>query len=183
MSKLISRRLATLLAALTAALALPATAAAVSPLPSTLGGVHGYTGLQGHSDHHFTAGELRTIARQSDIVVGLPNQIHSYGHTLRLYHAGIRFYVYQNGMFGQAQNCSSFPASWKLHDKAGHIIYSRSFHNCLMNPFSGWTARVLAECRAGLRIAPSARGCFLDQMSAVGDSGFVTAPPVDPRTG
>jgi hypothetical protein len=163
----------------TLALAGPAYAA---PLPSTIGGVHGFTGLQGHVGHNFTSSELRTIARQSDIVVGLPVQIRRYSRTLLHYNPNLRFYVYENGMFGQTKDCSSYPSSWKLHSAQGATIVSKTNHNCLMNPRSGWAANVLAGCRAGLRLAGIGRGCFLDQMSAVGDSNFVSALPVNPST-
>jgi hypothetical protein len=60
-----------------------------------------------------------------------------------------------------------------------------------MNPYStqsygghaGWVAQVLATCKAGLAEAPAARGCFLDQMSGVGVSNFVSGVPIDPLTG
>ena len=138
----------------TAAIALLVSAmpAYAAPLPSTLNGVHGFTGLQGHMGHNFTSTELRTIARQSDIVIGLPVQIRRYQRTLRHYNSHLRFYVYENGMFGQTKDCSSYPSSWKLHSASGATIVSKSNHNCLMNPNSGWPAHVLAGCRAGLRL-------------------------------
>ncbi|MGN6379239.1 MAG: hypothetical protein ACTHNU_09840, partial [Gaiellales bacterium] len=163
-----------------AVFALATPAYALTPLPSTTGGVHGFTGLQGHQSTNFTASQLAIIARQSDIVVGLPVQIHRYWRTLRHYNRHVRFYVYQNGMFAQAQDCSKFPSSWYLHSAGGSKIVSKTNHNCLMNPYSGWTAHVLSECRAGLALAGVGRGCFLDQMSAVGVSGFVSALPVNP---
>ena len=169
------------LAAIAVVLALAAPAQAATRLPSTIGGVHGYTGVQGHSGHTFTTAELRTIADQSDIVVGLPVQIHKYWRTLRHYNRHIRFYLYQNGMFGQQADCAHYPTSWKLHSASGAGIISPN-HNCLMNPYSGWTSYVVSQCRLSLAQAGVGRGCFLDQMSGVGFSGFVSALPVNPLT-
>jgi hypothetical protein len=169
----------------------PAALSAPTPaLPSTAGGVHGYTGIHSDVGHTFTAAELKIIAAQSDIVVALPIQINAYGKTLRADNPQIQFYVYLNGMFGQKANCSSYPASWKLHSASGADVVSTSNHNCLMNPFStqsyggsnGWTQSVVAHCKADLAQEPTASGCFLDQMSSVGVSGFVSAMPINPTT-
>jgi hypothetical protein len=182
MIRVTSTRMCAVGATAFALLASAVPAYAVTPLPSTIGGVHGFTGLQGHSNINFTNSELRTIAHQSDIVVGLPVQIHRYWKTLRHYNRHVRFYIYQNGMFGQTKDCSSYPSSWKLHSASGASIVSKTNHNCLMNPDSGWAAHVLSECRAGLAFAGAGRGCFLDQMSGVGVSNFVSALPINPLT-
>jgi hypothetical protein len=167
-----------------------AVSATSASLPATTGGVHGYTGIAGHPGHTFTSNELRIIASQSDLVVGLPVQIRAYAATLRKDNPAIQFYVYENGMFGQSEDCGKFPKSWLLYNTAGNPIYSRTNHNCLMNPFStqsyggsaGWTASLVHACRSDLGMAKVAVGCFLDQMSAVGVSNFVTSMPVDPQT-
>ncbi|MGN6379240.1 MAG: putative glycoside hydrolase [Gaiellales bacterium] len=171
----------------------PATAApASSPaFASTSSGLHLFSGIQGDVGHNFTTTELTGIARQSDVVVGLAIQLKQYAATLRAVKPSIQLYVYTNGMFGQAKDCGSYPSSWKLHTSSGATIVSKTNKNCLMNPYStqsygghaGWTAQVVATCKADLAAAPAANGCFLDQMSAVGVSNFVSGMPVDPLTG
>src|SRR3954470_18117292 len=88
--------LATLIAAM-AALAAPASARRV--LPSTRAGIHQFTGIQGRIGHNFTASELKTIGRTSDIVTGLSVQIRQYGAHLRRANPRLRMFVYVNGMF------------------------------------------------------------------------------------
>src|SRR5579864_2520957 len=119
MIRMTSTRLCVLGATALALLASAVPAYAVTALPSTIGGVHGFTGLQGQVGHNFRSSELRTIAHQSDIVVGLPVQVRQYWRTLRHYNRHVRFYVYQNGMFGQTKDCSKYPSSWKLHSAGG----------------------------------------------------------------
>ena len=171
-----------------AALAAPASARRV--LPSTHAGIHQFTGIQGRISHNFTASELTTIGRTSDIVTGLSVQLRRYGAQLRRANPGLRMFVYVNGMFAQSNQASAFPNSWYLHDARGRKITSRIHHAYLMNPFSrkrakgvrGWAAYVTHKCVVKRRQARYARGCFLDQMSSVGNTGFVSARPINPRT-
>src|SRR5690242_3147025 len=185
--------LATILAAaipvwVQSASAAPSPASAIS---STSTGLHLFTGIQGDVGHNFTTTELAGIARQSDVVVGLAVQIKRYAPILQSVKPSIQLYVYTNGMFGQAKDCGSYPSSWKLHTSSGATIVSKTNKNCLMNPYStqsygghaGWTAQVVATCKADLAKAPAASGCFLDQMSGVGVSNFVSGVPIDPLTG
>src|SRR6478609_5429082 len=178
-----------ILAALVAATAaLPAPASARRALPSTRAGIHQYTGIQGRISHNFTASELKTIGRTSDIVTGLSVQIRRYGARLRSAHRRLRMFVYVNGMF--ARSGSAFPNGWYLHDAAGRKITSRTNHNYLMNPFSraraqgvrGWAAYVTHQCVVKRRHSRYAQGCFLDQMSSAGNTGFVSALPISPLT-
>src|SRR6476659_8888199 len=176
------------LVAMVAALAAPASARRV--LPSTRAGIHQFTGIQGRTGHNFTASELKTIGRSSDIVTGLAVQIRQYGARLRRANRRLRMFVYVNGMFAQSNQGSAFPNGWYLHDAGGHKITSGSHHNYLMNPFSrkrshgvrGWAAYVTHKCVVKRREARFARGCFLDQMSSVGNTEFVSARPINPRT-
>jgi hypothetical protein len=159
-------------------------------LASTSNGLHLFTGIQGDISTKFSPAELAGMAKQSSVLVGLAVQIKQYAATLRAANPAIQLYVYANGMFGQSQDCKSYPYSWKLHTSTGADVLSKTHHNCLMNPYSmqsygghaGWVAQVLATCRAGLAEARVASGCFLDQMSAVGDSNFCSGTPIDPLT-
>ena len=176
------------LVAMVAALAAPASARRV--LPSTRAGIHQFTGIQGRTGHNFTASELKTIGRSSDIVTGLAVQIRQYGARLRRANRRLRMFVYVNGMFAQSNQGSAFPNGWYLHDAGGHKITSGSHHNYLMNPFSrtrahgvrGWAAYVTHQCVVKRRDSRYARGCFLDQMSSAGNTGFVSGQPINPRT-
>ena len=179
--------LAALIAAV-AALATPASARRV--LPSTRSGIHQFTGIQARISHNFTASELTTIGRTSDIVTGLAVQIHRYGPRMRHANRRLRMFVYVNGMFAQSNQASAFPNSWYLHDAGGHKITSGTHGNFLMNPFSrkrshgvrGWAAYVTHKCVVKRREARFARGCYLDQMSSAGNTEFVSARPINPRT-
>src|SRR3954465_374056 len=108
--------LATLIAAI-AALSAPASARRV--LPSTRAGIHQFTGIQGRISHNFTASELKTIGRTSDIVTGLSVQIRKYGAQLRRAHPRLRMFVYVNGMFAQSNQASAFPNGWDPHAPTG----------------------------------------------------------------
>jgi hypothetical protein len=168
----------------------PASAGAGAGIASTSNGLHLFTGIQGDVGTNFTKTELAGIAQQSSVVVGLAVQLKQYATTLRAANPSIQLYVYTNGMFGQSKDCKSYPSSWKLHTSSGAEIYSKTNKNCLMNPYStqsygghaGWTAQVVATCKADLATAPAASGCFLDQMSGVGVSNFCTGVPIDPLT-
>jgi hypothetical protein len=162
-----------------------------STFPSTASSVHAYTGLQGHQNHTFTASELSAIGQQSDIVVGLAVQLKQYGSALRAANPSVRLFVYQNGMFAQSNQGSTFPGSWYLHNAAGGKIMSKTNKNFLMNPMStrayggdaGWAAYVAHQCVTKIAQAPLSNGCFLDQMSSAGNTAFVTSLPIDPQTG
>jgi hypothetical protein len=183
-------RMAVLAALIAAMAALAAPASARRVLPSTRAGIHQFTGIQGRISHSFTASELKTIGRTSDIVTGLSVQIRKYGTQLRQANSRLRMFVYVNGMFAQSSQASAFPNGWYLHDAGGHKITSHTNHNYLMNPFSrarakganGWAAYVTHQCLEKRRQARYARGCFLDQMSSAGNTGFVSARPINPRT-
>jgi len=159
--------------------------------PSSAAGVHAFTGLQGDQSHTFTASELSAIGQQSDVVVGLAVQLKQYGLALRAANPSVRLFVYQNGMFAQSNQGSTFPSSWYLHDASGGKIMSKTNKNFLMNPMStqsyggdaGWAAYVAHQCVTKMAQAPLSNGCFLDQTSSAGDTGFVTSLPIDPQTG
>lgn len=159
-------------------------------LPSTRSGIHQFTGLQGRISHHFTSSELATIGRTSDIVTGLAVQIKSYGPAMRHANRHVRFFVYVNGMFAQSSQANEFPNSWYLHTRSGSKIRSGTHGNYLMNPYSrrlshgarGWAAYVAKQCAAKRKESQLARGCFLDQMSSVGNTAFVSGQPLNPKT-
>lgn len=188
----IRRALAATIFALACLLGTAAVAQARTVLPSTTSGVHQFTGLQGRSGHTFTSAELHAIGSQSDIVTGLAVQIRRYGPALRSANRHVRLFVYQNGMFSQAaKQAGAFPESWYLHDSHGNRIRSQRFANYLMNPYSrksfqrsrGWASWVAHQCAAKIKQSRLAQGCFLDQMSSAGNSGFVSSLPIDPKTG
>jgi hypothetical protein len=184
--------LAVQLAGLTSAAA-PRAQAAVSlqSFPATTAGIHRFMGIQSDPGHSFTASELAAIAKEDDILVALQVQISKYGAALRATNPGLRMFAYQNGMFAQSNQGSTFPNSWYLYDRYGKKVQSKSNHNYLMNPYStatyqgsaGWAAYVAHQCQAKVAAASLATGCYLDQVSSAGDTGFVTSLPIDPSTG
>ena len=189
------RLLATLLAAIgVASVGLTGNASAVlssSAFPTTASNVHRFVGITGDVGHTFTQSELTAIGSQNDIVIALPIQVNKYGAALRAVNPNIRFFVYQNGMFAQSDQGSTYPSSWYLRSATGAQIVSKSNKNYLMNPFStanyggdaGWAAYVAHRCASKIAQAPLASGCFLDQMSSAGNTDFVTSLPVNPQTG
>jgi hypothetical protein len=117
-------------------------------------------------------------------------QIKQYGPALRGANRHVRLFVYVNGMFSQASQGTAFPKSWYLHTRSGSKIRSGTHGNYLMNPFSrtpfhgvhGWAAYVARQCVQKRRESGYARGCFLDQMSSVGNTAFVSGLPINPMT-
>jgi hypothetical protein len=160
-------------------------------LPATTTGIHRFMGIQGDAGHNFTSSELTAIATEDDILVALQVQISKYGGALRAANPGLRMFAYQNGMFAQSNQGSTYPSSWYLQDRYGKKVQSKSNHNYLMNPYStatyqgsaGWAAYVAAQCASKVAAAPLATGCYLDQTSSAGDTAFVTSPPIDPTNG
>jgi len=181
-----------MLFALMSSAAVSASAAVpLQSIPATTTGIHRFMGIQGDVGHNFTASELTTIAKEDDILVALQVQISKYGGALRAANPGLRMFAYQNGMFAQSNQGSTFPSSWYLRDRSGAKVQSNSNHNYLMNPYStatyqgsaGWAAYVGAQCKAKVSAAPLATGCYLDQVSSAGDTSFVTSLPINPSTG
>ncbi len=158
-------------------------------VPSTLDGIHFEFGMQGRLST--TQSEAVAAAKAGDLVVALPIQIHRYGAAMKAANPAVKLFAYQNGMFAQSKDGSTFPASWYATDAAGAKVRAAKTGNYLMNPLStqsfqgaaGWTQYVEQQCAAALA-DPNTSGCFLDQMNAAPlGSGFVNGRPVDPRTG
>jgi hypothetical protein len=127
----------------------------------------------------------------SDVVGGLAVQLHNFGSAMRQANPNVALYVYVNGELAQSKDCSTFPASWYLYSTSGAKVKSGTNGNCAMYPLStkpwngynGWIDYVQHQCADGLRTAPLASGCFVDQISSALNSGFATGLPVDPATG
>jgi hypothetical protein len=157
-------------------------------VPSTLNGIHLWFGMQGRMST--TQAEAVSAASAGDMVSALPIQIHWFGAAMKAVNPNVKLFAYQNGMFSQAKDCSTFPASWYLYDARGAKVQAAKTGNCLMNPMStqtafgaaGWTQYVEQQCASALA-DPNTSGCFLDQMNAAPmGSGFVNGAPIDPRT-
>ena len=163
--------------------------AAASASPPTSSGIHLFDGLQGNQSA--TQADAVAAARMSDAVSGLAVQLHKYGSAMRQANPNVALYVYVNGELAQSKDCSTFPASWYLYSASGAKVKSSTNANCAMYPlsnkpwngYSGWIDYVQHRCADGLRTAPLANGCFVDQISSALNSGFATALPVDPATG
>src|SRR5690349_4533019 len=144
------------------------TVAGLRTFPLTRSNVHRFVGIQGDVGHSFSASELTAIARSSDIVLGLEQQLKKYGPRLRAVHPHIRLFVYVNGMFAQSTQGRTFPHSWYLHDAHGNQIRSRTHGNFLMNPLStskyggrkGWAHYVAHTCVSKMKGVRGASGCF-----------------------
>jgi len=162
--------------------------AAASAASTTSSGIHLFAGLQGNSGA--TQADAVAAARMSDVVSGLAVQLHKFGSAMRQANPGVALYVYVNGELAQSKDCPTFPASWYLYSKSGAKVKSGTNGNCAMYPLStqgwngykGWIDYVQHQCADGLRTAPLANGCFVDQISSALNSGFATALPVDPAT-
>ncbi len=164
------------------------SSAAASAASTTSSGVHLFAGLQGNQSA--TQADAVSAARMSDVVSGLAVQLHKFGPAMRQANPNVALYVYVNGELAQSKDCSTFPASWYLHTKSGAKVKSGTIGNCAMYPLStqpwngynGWIDYVRHQCADGLRTAPLANGCFVDQISSALNSGFATGLPVDPAT-
>jgi hypothetical protein len=157
-------------------------------VPSTTNGIHLWFGMQGRMST--TKAEAVAAASAGDMVSALPVQIHWYGAAMKAVNPNVKLFAYENGMFSQSKDCSTFPASWYLYTAGGAKVHAVKTGNCLMNPMStqtafgaaGWTQYVEQQCAASLA-DPNTSGCFLDQMNAAPmGSGFVNGAPIDPRT-
>jgi hypothetical protein len=176
-----------LVCALIACLAAPASGSTGTPFAAS-GGFRLFSGLQG--DPSATQSDAVTAAQRSDIVSGLTVQISHFGAAMRQANPGVKLFVYLNGELSQKSDCATFPASWYLYDSNGHKVTSGTTGNCAMNPestqvwsgYAGWVDYVRHRCADDLAAAPLATGCFVDQISSALDSGFASAPPVDPAT-
>jgi hypothetical protein len=160
-----------------------------SAAATTSSGIHLFAGLQGNIGA--SQADAVAAARMSDVVGGLAVQLHKFGSAMRQANPNVALYVYVNGELAQSKDCSTFPASWYLYSAGGAKVKSATNGNCAMYPLSnkpwngynGWIDYVQHQCADGLRTAPLASGCFVDQISSALNSGFATALPVDPATG
>jgi Hypothetical glycosyl hydrolase family 15 len=97
---------------------------------------------------------------------------------------GLVLLAYLNGTFAQAAQRDAYPASWYLRDASGHKVRSLEWGNYLMDPANpAWVADRVARCRRFLRIG-GGDGCMVDMLgTAPIYDWYVTAAPIDPRTG
>lgn len=92
--------------------------------------------------------------------------------------------AYENALFAQRWQGTTYPDSWYLRDINGNKVRSQASGNFLMNPTDpGWIQDRVTTCQE--LIAQSGYdGCYLDMLGIASLSpGFVSALPVDPRTG
>jgi hypothetical protein len=146
-----------------------------------------FSGLQGNASA--TQSDAVAAAKGSDVVAGLAVQFKKYGAAMRQANPNVQLYVYVNGELAQSKDCSTFPASWYLYDRAGNKVKSPN-NNCAMYPLStqtwngyaGWIDYVRHLCAQNLATAAIANGCFVDQISSALNSSWASSLPIDPAT-
>jgi len=92
--------------------------------------------------------------------------------------------AYVNGALAQRSQGTAYPPTWYLRDAAGQKVRSLDWGNYLMDPRDpGWISDRVDRC--GRLIQESGfDGCLLDMLgTAPIHEGYVTAAPIDPRTG
>jgi hypothetical protein len=128
--------------------------------------------------------EAAAVARQFDVIAGLPHQFGGQLDVMRAANPRLRAYVYVNATYLHEPQLPDLP-SWALaHTLDGQLIRSNQWGNYLGTPsLPRWVAYKQRECAAALE-ASGADGCYLDMLgSAPTVAGYGTGLPVNPATG
>ena len=123
-------------------------------------------------------------ARDFDLIVALKGTYAKYVADMKAANPDLTLLVYLNGVMAQSNEGDTYPDSWYATDANGDRVRSLGFGNHLMRPDrSGWIADVARRCDAYMSES-GYDGCFLDVLgTAPLSDAYVTALPIDPRTG
>lgn len=131
-----------------------------------------------------TLDQALDIARRYDLVVVNGPKFTPYLTAMRTANPSLKVLMYENAAFAQKSEGSKYPASWYAQSLAGNRVTSTYFGNYFMdirNP--GWAQDDVARCRSDLTVNKY-DGCYFDMLlPAPLLPGYLTALPVDPRTG
>lgn len=126
----------------------------------------------------------RRDAATFDIITAQPGAYDGQTAQMREVNARSRVLGYVNGALAPPQQAEQLPEAWHARDAAGATISSVSYGNVLMDPrHPGWITDRADACRRLVEVS-AYDGCMLDVLGvAPVQPGYVTSPPVDPRTG
>lgn len=131
-----------------------------------------------------TLDQALDIARRYDLVVVNGPKFTPYLTAMRTVNPSLKVLMYENAAFAQKSEGSKYPASWYAQSLAGNWVTSTYFGNYFMdirNP--GWAQDDVARCRSDLTVNKY-DGCYFDMLlPAPLLPGYLTALPVDPKTG
>lgn len=136
------------------------------------------------SSHTYTRQEAVALARRHDLIAALPGALRPYVAAMRAANPALVLLAYTNGMLATPAQAATLPPDWFATDAAGRRIRSTAFGNLLMDPRSaGWQEYSLQQCRDRVRTS-GYDGCLVDMLTlGVFARGYLTALPVDRRTG
>jgi Hypothetical glycosyl hydrolase family 15 len=133
---------------------------------------------------HASSTEAIAQARGVEVIAARPWTYRGHVDQMQRASPGLSLLAYMNATFAQRGQGDAYPSSWYLRDADGAKVRSRGFGNYLMDPTNpAWVADRVEHCRRILRIS-GYDGCLLDMLgTAPVYDWYVTAPPIDPRTG
>lgn len=156
-----------------------------SPLVPTAGSMlHRHAMVNQATDKAvLTLDQALDIARRYDLVVVNGPKFTPYLASMRTANPSLRVLMYENAAFAQGNEGSTFPASSYARSLTGAQVTSK-FGNYLMDiRNSGWAQDDVNRCKDDLT-ANQYDGCYFDMLlPAPLLPGYLTALPVDPRTG
>jgi Ca2+-binding RTX toxin-like protein len=136
------------------------------------------------NDQVYTRDQAIDVARRFDLIVALRTTFPDYVADMKAANPNLQLITYSNGAFALAKEGTRFPDAWYLRDANGRKVTSVAWGNYLMDPGKlGWRQEAVHECNAFIN-ASGYDGCYLDDLGSGNlDSGNLSAPPVNPRTG
>lgn len=166
----------------------PKSAVAAAPsgfVPSTGSMLHRTAMVNQATDKAvLTLDQALDIAGRYDLVVVNGPKFTPYIAAMRAANPSLKVLMYENAAFAQKNQGTTYPTSWYAHGVSGNRVTSKYFGNYFMdirNP--GWAQDGIARCQRD-QAANGYDGCYFDMLlPAPLLPGYLTALPVDPRTG
>ena len=161
----------------------PAAADATAPrLPGGVALTWSPTYMSGSHDYSVT--DARTLARDNDLVVGMPVALGRHRSAMRAVNPDLSLLAYANATLANGSETSGLGESAFAHDTSGRRITATGWGTALMessNP--AWRTRSRNLCADRARRG-GFDGCLLDMLTlGIFSRGFVSSLPKNPATG
>ncbi|WP_435745249.1 putative glycoside hydrolase [Nocardioides sp. SYSU DS0663] len=136
------------------------------------------------NDHHYTRREARRLARQFDLIAGMPIAFQDHVSAMRRANRHLDLIAYSNATLAAPTEVRGLPESAFAHDTAGRRITANGWGTFLMESSSqAWRDAAVRQCDQRSDLG-GYDGCLVDMLTlGIFSKNFVTALPVVPGTG
>ena len=152
--------------------------------PRSHEGIRNWTPENMGSDHSYSRSEAVTHARRFDVIAALRGSYRGYVADMRAANPDLVLLAYLNATFAKRNQGSTYADHLYLRDAQGNKVRSRGYGNYLMDPTKTWWINDRASLCRNLLSTTGYQGCYADMLgTAPLEPGYLTALPIDPRTG